>query len=133
MEGVDVPTLLRRSDVIFVGDVEAVGGSEIIGGAHGVELTSHRVRLHVIRKIRGDAGPTVDVRLLDFPSTVDAFDSGREYLVFAAYRRLGNMATDSLVPEGYEQAAFAVTGARRATNPYGLSVDVEEIAREATP
>ena len=100
--------MLRDAPMAFVGTVTAIGGSEVISPstqAEGPELTVHRTRFSVLRKLRGDVPDTVDITEFD---SVDAtlLNAGTTYLVFAEPRLLGSTRTLALTPFGYMQGIY---------------------------
>jgi hypothetical protein len=135
-ERVDVEKMLGRAEIVFVGRVTDVGGSEVVTpeGATGEPflLTRHRVRLTVQRALRGTDAEMIDVSLLDIPDASYPFEIGKQYLVFARQTELGTTRTSAIIPDGYAQGVFALGAGGTATNPINGTVrigDVEERLR----
>lgn len=125
-----VPDLIREADVVFVGRVTEVGGSEVVSpaAAEGVALTRHRVRFDVTETLFGSPGATIDISLLDIEEVSYPFEVGREYLVFGWETTLGSSRTPATVPLGYGQGVFVRDGGS-ATNEINGRIEIETVAR----
>ena len=124
---VTLDELAAEADVVFVGAVEAVGGSEPVPGAAG--MTAHRVRFLVERPLGGLGEGLVDVTEPDSASLSSGYDfaPGQRYLVFAERRALDLGAEPALVPYGYMQGVFRVTGEDTAENDWLGEVRLSEL------
>lgn len=124
--------LVAEADVVFVGVVEAVGGSEPVapGG-----LTAHRVRFLVERPLRGLGEGLVDVTEPDSVSLASGYDyaPGERYLVFAEPQAIDLGAEPVLVPLGYMQGVFRVTGEDTAENEWLGELRLSELESRLAP
>jgi len=124
--------LVAEADVVFVGVAEAVGGSEpVVPGG----LTAHRVRFLVERPLRGLGEGLVDVTEPDSISLATGYDyaPGERYLVFAEPQALDLGADPVLVPLGYMQGVFRVTGEDTAGNDWLGEVNLNELESRLAP
>ena len=102
--------LEREAETVFVGRVESIGGSELIGvDQGGLRFTYHRVRTHVEEVLTGAVPEVVDIGLLDCVGGTYAFEVGDRCLVFAEHRTIMDTLR-ALFPVGYEQGVFQVVG-----------------------
>jgi hypothetical protein len=108
VERVATDRLIDEAAVVFVGRVEAIGGSEVVSpgrpAAFGIH-SSHRTRFRVDEQLRGARAAKIDVSVLDVPEFA-VFEVGHSYLVFAEWRDLGTARRRALVPAGYFQGVF---------------------------
>lgn len=132
IERVTLEEMKRTADVVFVGTVREIGGSEPVTISIPQKipiLTRHRTRFDVEQALRGVASSPLDISLLDI-GNVGSFVQGMRYLVFAEPRHLGETRTPGLVPQGYFQGMLAMIDSDRATNPYVGTVSTVELKRE---
>lgn len=127
---VTLPEMIEQAEVVFVGAVEAVGGSESVPGLER-ELTTHRVRFRVEHPLRGIGEGLVDITEFDSVSLSSPYDyaSGERFLVFAEHRRLGTAPTPVLVPVGYVQGIFPMIGEETARNEINGEITLGELER----
>ena len=129
VERVTLDRMVETAEVIFVGRVEAIGGSEIVspGRAAGFGLhSSHRTRFSVDEHFRGPKAAKIDVSVLDLPEFA-VFEVGKDYLVFAEWRELGTSHRRGLAPSGYYQGVYALRSDNEAANEDNGSVSFDEL------
>ena len=130
-ERVDAEELIGRAELVFVGTVRDVGGSEVVtpAGSAGEPflLTRHRVRFEVSKVMRGEATDWIDVSLLDFPQAHFEFEVGEEYLVFARRTELGTTRVPAVIPDGYAQGVFTMVGGGLATNRLNGTLEISRL------
>jgi hypothetical protein len=130
-ERVDFEKLVARAEIVFIGTVADIGGSEVVtpAGAPGEPflLTRHRVRFAVEKTMRGGETESIGISLLDIPETNVDFEVGKSYLVLARRTELGTSRVPAIVPDGYAQGVYTVVAGTLATNPINGSVTLDEL------
>jgi hypothetical protein len=122
--------MMREAEVVFLGTVEEIGGSEVVAPDVPAGLgsrSSHRTRFSVIKQWRGPRADRVDVTLLDLRQFTGVFEVGTKYLVFAQWRELGTSRSRALVPSGYDQGVYRMVSDDEARNPVNGTVNVDKL------
>jgi hypothetical protein len=132
--------MIGEAEVVFVGRVRAIGGSEAFIPPHEVAgpdgdtraipaHTFHRLRFEVMEFLRSSRGlrHVLDISELDDDSAAGVRE-GQSYLVFAKWTTLGGDAgIPALVPVGYHQGVYAMVDGDTARNSMNGTVNVAMI------
>jgi hypothetical protein len=130
-ERVDVEKMVSRAELVFVGEVVDVGGSEVVTPGGGVGepflLTRHRARFDVTKTFEGQDSDWIDISVLDIPEANVDVEVGRKYLVFARRAELGTNRMPAVIPDGYSQGVYAVVADDIAANPVNGAVRLSQL------
>lgn len=130
--GETLAEMIRNSPVIFIGIAEERGGSEVIPSEQPdvPVLTTHRVRLRVLKVLRGSVdGPLQDITIPDIEG-MDTFELERRYLVFAERRTFGASTTAALTSSGYPSGVYELVSDIEATNRANGTVNLKTLSAQ---
>jgi hypothetical protein len=125
IEGTSLDDMVTRAEAVFVGEVAAIGGPEMLDAGSRMEV--HRVRFAVEDVLRGNRVDGIDVTDLVWSETIFPAEVGQRYLVFAEHRQLGTNRIRRLVAFGYPQGVYRLIGGDRASNETNGTVDLETV------
>ncbi len=129
VEYVSLEEMIARANLVFVGTVAEIGGTEILSrDEEGFALEANRVRYRIDRVLRGDAVDQIDITNLALGEATFPAGVGERYLIFAEWRPLGSPDNRRLVPAGYAQGVYEVVGPDRATNVRKETVSIDAVA-----
>jgi hypothetical protein len=125
IEGTSFDDMVGRAEAVFVGEVAAIGGPEMLDP--GTRMEAHRVRFAVEDVLRGARIDAVDVTDLVWSGAIFPAEVGQRYLVFAEHRQLGMNRIRRLVAFGYPQGVYRLIGDDRARNDANGTVKLQTV------
>lgn len=129
VEHVSLEEMIARANVVFVGVVADIGGTEILSRDEvGFAMEANRVRYRIERILRGDPVDQIDITNLTLGETAFPAAVGKRYLMFAEWRPLGSQRIRRLVPSGYVQGVYEVVAPDRAINATNGTVSIDAVA-----
>jgi hypothetical protein len=123
--GASLDDMVRRAEAVFVGEVTAIGGPEMLDRRSRMEV--HRVRFAVEDVFRGKRIDRIDVTDLIWSGAIFRAEVGQRYLVFAEHRQLGTNRIRRLVAFGYPQGVYHLIGDDRASNEANGTVELQTV------
>jgi hypothetical protein len=123
--GTSLDDMVARAEAVFVGEVTAIGGPEMLDPGSRMEV--HRVRFVVEDVFRGKRVDGIDVTDLVWEGAIFPAEVARRYLVFAEHRQLGRKRIRRLVASAIRKASIASS----ATTPPGTKRTAEWTSRRS--